>query len=314
VPVGPNERAARNFRTDNSLTVSDVQGRFSATIGQGANTLNTLQSGFGLESDYAPLDGGVNPILGFASGGVHLRTRIAIDPALSVSFGNSQSRVDPFGDAGRSIRELTPDGRYHARATNVQIDYNPRAWLSLNATYTTLREANGLLGVQSSSAEGLVGASRTNAITLGASVAPAEGLLVSVSATRSSSRSQGDGAALRTSGAGLRASAFAFAIARSGLLGERDQLRLSLAQPLAVSGGALDLTTLAVVDRETGALGPVTQSLSVRERARLVGEVNYALPLQRGLGDVSLFGRQDFRPDARNTQGVAAGARIRLAI
>jgi len=86
---------------------------------------------------------------------------------------------------------------------------------------------------------------------------------------------------------------------------------VSLAQPLAVSGGSLDLTTLAVINRETGELGPVTQTLGVRERARLVSEVNYALPMQQGLGEVSLFSRADMRPEARNAQGVAAGVRFR---
>ena len=308
-PVGPNERAARNFRTENSVTVGDVRGRFSVTIGQGANTLNTLQSGFGLESDYAPLDGGVNPILGFASGGAHLRTRIAINPALSVSFGNSQTRVATIGDTARPIREIAPDGRYGARATNVQVEYNPHGWLSLSASYTALKEANGLLGVQSSSAEGLVGGSHTDAFTLGASIEPVKGLLLSASATRSNSRSREGSAALRTSPGGLEASAFAVAIAGSGLIRPTDQLRVSLAQPLAVSGGSLDLTTLAVINRETGELGPVTQTLGVRERARLVSEVNYALPLQQG--EVSLFGRGDMRPEARNAQGVAAGVRFR---
>ena len=313
-PVGPNERAARNFRTDNSITVGDVNDRFSVTVGQGANTFNGLQSGFGLESDYAPLDGGVNPVLGFASGGAHVRTRIALQSALRLTVGTSHTRADRTGSAAIALGEMAAQSRYGAAATNVQLDYSPRKWLSLGATYTGLTEANGLLGVRSNTTQGLVGGSHTDAITLGASVEPAQGWLLSASATRSNSRSQTDGAALRTSGGGLKASAFAFAIAKSRLLGASDQLRVSLAQPLAVSGGSLDLTTLAVVDRLTGALGPVTQSLSVRERARLVGEVNYGLPLQHGLGEVSLFGRGDFRSDARNAQGVAAGARFKLAI
>ena len=313
-PVGPNERAARNFRTDNSITVGDVHDRFSVTIGQGANTFNGLQSGFGLESDYAPLDGGVNPVLGFASGGAHARTRIALQPELRLTVGTSRTREDRSGSAAIALGEIAAQSRYGAAATNVQLDYSPRKWLSLSATYTGLTEANGLLGVRSNTAQGLVGGSHTDALTLGASAEPGQGWLFSASATRSNSRSQGDGAALRTSGGGLKASAFAFAIAKSHLLGASDQMRVSLAQPLAVSGGSLDLMTLAVVDRETGALGSVTQSLSVRERARLVGEVNYGLPLQRGLGEVSFFGRRDFRSDARNAQGVAAGARFKMAI
>ena len=325
VPIGPGERAVRNFRAENSVTVGDVQGRFSVTVGQGANTLNGLQSGFGLESDYAPLDGGVNPILGFASGGAHTSASIAIRPDLRVTFGSSQSRVDRSGgDIGSniaadvaSIREDTfgtVSGRYGAAATNVQLDYSPRTWLSLSASYTALKEASGLLGVRSNTAVGLVGASRTDALTMGASIEPAQGLLFSASATRSNSRSRDSGAALRTSDRGLGASAFAIAVAKTGLFGASDQLRLSMSQPLAVSRGSVDLTTLAVMDRETGALGAVTQSLAVQGRARLVGEVNYGLSLPSGMGEVSLFGRGDVRPDARNAQGVAAGARFRLAM
>jgi len=313
-PVGPNERAARNFRTDNSVTIGDAHDRFSVTIGQGANTLNGLQSGFGLESDYAPLDGGVNPLLGFASGGAHLRTSIAIRPELRVTFGNSQTRGDREDRTALSVREITPGQRYSAAASNVQLDYSPRKWLSLSASYTALTEANGLLGVQSASAEGLIGGAHTNALTLGASIEPAKGFLISASATRSNSRSSDGGAALRTGRGGLDGSAFAVALAKSSLFGAADQLRVSMAQPLAISSGSVDLTTLAVVDRETGALGPVTQSLGVKERARLVGELNYGLPVQHGFGEVSFFGRGDLRSGARNAQGIAAGARLKLAI
>ncbi|OYU34092.1 S8 family peptidase, partial [Novosphingobium sp. PASSN1] len=326
VPVGPSERAARNFRAENSLTIGDVRDRFSITVGQGANTLNALQSGFGLESDYAPLDGGVNPIAGFASGGAHARASVAVVSGLQLTFGNSRTRRDPLDGAGRSIRDgfgrdgLDRDGlgsvqgRYVAAAQSVRLDYAPRTWLSLSASLTNLTEAEGLLGVRSETANGLIGASRTRAITLGTSLEPVRGLLVSASGTRSNSRSRDGAAALQTSAGGIEASAFAFAIARSGVVRGADQLRLSVSQPLAIMRGGIDLTTLGVIDRETGALGAVKQSLSVRERARLVGEVNYGVPLQAGLGELTLFGRSDMRPEARNAQGVALGARIRMVM
>lgn len=323
VPVGPSERAARNFRAENSLTIGDVRDRFSITVGQGANTLGALQSGFGLESDYAPLDGGVNPIAGFASGGAHARASVALVPGLQLTFGNSRTRRDPLDGAGRSLRDgfgrdgfglPAVQGRYVAAAQSVRFDYAPRPWLSLNASLTNLTEAEGLLGVRSETANGLIGASRTRAITLGTSLAPVRGLLLSASGTRSNSRSHDGAAALQTSAGGIEASAFAFAIARSGVVRSTDQLRLSVSQPLAIMRGGIDLTTLGVINRETGALGAVTQSLSVRERARLVGEVNYGVPLQAGLGELTLFGRSDMRPEARNAQGVAMGARIRMAM
>lgn len=319
VPIGPGQRAQRNFRADTSITLGDAADRFSFTIGQGSNTQNALQSGFGLESDYAPLDGGVNPIVGFASGGAHVRTSVALRPDLRVTFGNSQTRMDGPGSSAPALGGseggvFVPGANYRAAANTVQLDYNPRPWLSLSTTYTALNEANGLLGVRSEGADGLIGGARSNALTLGASLEPVPGLLLSASSTRSTSRTNDTAAALRTGDGGLRASAFAVAIAKTGLLGRSDQLRLSVAQPLAVTQGALDLTTLAVIDRTTGELGSVTQSLGVQARARLVGEVNYGMALPEGLGEVSFFGRGDFRPEARNAQGVAAGARFRLAL
>ncbi len=326
MPVGPNERAARNFRAENSLTISDARERFSVTVGQGANTLNTLQSGFGLESDYAPLDGGVNPIAGFASGGAHMRASLAVQPGLRFTIGNSQTRPDSLGSAARSLSDglergaldnrglAAPDGRYGAAARNLQVDYTPRPWLSLSATLTSLLETGGLLGVRSNTLDGLVGGSHTEAFTLGGSIAPAAGLLISASGTRSTSRSRDGGAALRTGRGGLGATAFAFAIAKSGVVRSTDQLRFSFSQPLAVTDGGVELTTLGVIDRETGALGPVTQSLAIQERARLVGEVNYGLPLQHGLGELSLFGRADLRDGARNAQGMASGVRLKLGL
>lgn len=316
VPVGPSERAARNFRAENSLTIGDVHDRFSITVGQGANTLNTLQSGFGLESDYAPLDGGVNPIAGFASGGAHVRASVALNPELRVTIANSQTRPDPFDGNARTLRDgfAGPDPRYGAAARHVQVDYAPRQWLSLSASHTSLLETGGLLGVRSNTVDSLVGATRTEAFTLGASIEPARGLLVSASGTRSTSHSRDSSAALRTAQGGLGATAFAFAIAQSGVVRKADQLRLSLSQPLAVKQGSVELTTLGVVDRQTGALGAVTQSLGVQERARLVGELNYAVPLQHGQGELSLFGRGDLRGDARNAQGISTGLRARLAL
>ena len=315
VPIGPTERSVRNFRAENSLTIGDVQDRFSLTVGQGSSATTTLQSGFGLESDYAPLDGGVNPIAGFASGGAHMRATVAIRADLRVSFSNSRSRRDALSDTlrGAGSEAVVLDANYRATAQNVQIDYAPRRWLSLSTTYTLLREESGLLGVRSSGGDGLVGGSRTEAVTVGASIEPLHGVLLSASGTRSTSRSRDLGSALRTGANGLGASAFALAVAKTGVVRGPDQLRLSLSQPLAVTRGSVDLTTLGVIDRETGALGPVTQSLTVRERARLVGELNYGLPLQGGWGEVSLFGRGDFRADARNAQGLATGMRVRLA-
>ncbi len=311
-PLNRNVRSSVNFQMDKSVTVGDAHDRFSLTVGNGSNSFDAHQAGFGLESDYAALDGGVNPILGFASGGSHMRAQVQITPKMHISYGTSLSRGAETYQQSPSANAAPLLPRYKASANTMQVDYTPRSWLSLSASFTNLNEANSLLGVQSGWTDDPMAPSRTQAVTLGASAASGSGFSLSASATRSSSKSASYSSALHAGASGLAASSWQIAAAKTGLISKRDHLRLSLAQPLSISSGSLDVTTLGVVNRETGELGAVTQSLAIAEKSRLVGEVNYSLSGHDETSEFSLFGRNDFKSDARNAQGVAIGARYRL--
>ncbi|MEM1410597.1 MAG: hypothetical protein AAGG79_07640, partial [Pseudomonadota bacterium] len=91
--------------------------------------------------------------------------------------------------------------------------------------------------------------------------------------------------------------AYQAAVAKTGLFGKTDQLRLTFAQPLTVENGRLEVQTFDVVDRATGQLGLVADAIALNgARRRHVAEMIYATPVFKGAGDISFFGQVDTAP------------------
>jgi hypothetical protein len=67
-----------------------------------------------------------------------------------------------------------------------------------------------------------------------------------------------------------------------------------------------------VVNRDTGELGVVTQSLDISGQRQLAGEAIYSRPLSDGRGVVGLFGRVETAPAGTQAQSYMAGARYRF--
>ena len=74
----------------------------------------------------------------------------------------------------------------------------------------------------------------------------------------------------------------------------------------------LNLQSVEVINRETGELGVVTQSVDVAGKRRLAGEALYALPVSGGGGDVAFFGRVETQSERGSGQTYMAGARYRV--
>lgn len=283
--------------------------------GSGAHALMG-GAGFGLRTDFDPQTGGVNPVLGLASGGMYASGGYTVVQGLHVSLGFSQKADDHIHiDPKFGPMQSVPLATQRATASTMGVDYTIAKGFTANITYTELNEANGLLGFEGSGAFALNNGANTRGVTMGATAALADGWLVSGSATMARTTAPQTGYALLTlSKDGLQATAFELVAAKAGLFSDMDSIRVSLSQPLHVESGALNYTAMQVVDRDTGALGAVTQSWGVSGNREYRMEAMYGLSVLEGKGTVSAFGLMDMNPPTTPNAklSVSVGAQFRL--
>ncbi len=302
-----------------NLKVAAPNGRFALSLGEG-NGVRSIggQKGFGLASDYDAGNGGVNPILGFASGGPFVKADVALNSKTELALGFTKNRLAAedniaLSDADRSSLRNTED--YRANALNVRVTHRASNALTMTADYTKMREGNGLLGVQSIQKSDLQRGSATQSATLGATLDMPGKFTLAASATTAVTRAGNADQALRTTNKGVTSTAFAASLTKMGLFRRHDGLRVSISQPLTVESGKLSYTSIGVTDRQTGAIGEVTQSFSIADKSRrLTGELLYSTPVLKS-GEVSLFGRADYMinaADNRKVDGLVIGGRVSL--
>ena len=282
-------------------------------FGEGAAVLDG-HAGFGFHSDYELGRGGANPFLGLASGGGYLNASTRIAPGLQISFGETQRRdtrdLAAFGLApgptSAGVRH------YSAQAEQIGLTYALTDTLTLRGSVTALHEASAALGVQSLDPADFKGGSNTTGVTMGFDLNLPSGLALSASGTVGSTR-LGNGQ-FRTTSFGLVSSAAELAISKAHIFDRSDSLRLTLAKPLHVEAGDLKYESVGVVDRQTGKLGVISQSVSATSsRTPYAGEVMYGRAFNRGRGEFSLFGRADANAEA-STKPVAytGGAQLHV--
>ena len=305
-------RYTQNGRVlQSSLHLDAPSGRFGFTVGQGDGAIALgRQNGFGMFSDYASDTGGVNPILGFASGGAYAAANVAINPDLTLSVGTSERQrgrhMDLLGVQTALDRAAFAGlDDYRAKAANVVIDYRLSPDVKVQVSYTGLNE-NGLLGIRSIEASDIQGGSRSDAVTLGGDVSVGGGFQLSASATAATTHSANGSAALTATG--VMSSSYQLALVKDRVLGKSDHLRLSFAQPMTVERGSIDYKSVQVVDRQTGDLGVVTQRIDAAGVSRrFVGEAIYSMALFGGRSELSAFGRGELgdlqNDEARYTMG-----------
>ena len=312
--VRGDRRAVLNSTVE--LTAPEGRFGFSAGMGDGALALAGSQN-LGMASDFEPGTGGGNPLLGFASGGSHLGARVRVAPALELKAGMTEHKrglgIDLYEASGRDRATIARLARYRAQATNVALDYRPAAGMTLSVSATRLHEPNAFLGVRTSAADAFGDGTVTTGATIAGDAAIAGGLSLFGSATASRSSSGDADASLRVRGA--RGTAFQAGIAKQGLLGRTDSLRLSLARPLATDRGYIERSELQVIDRQTGQQGVVTERFALDGvTRRLVLEGLYGTPLLDGRGQLGLFGRGELRAVDAGTPNVMMGGQFRLAL
>jgi hypothetical protein len=285
--------------------------------GQGGMRLNGV-SGFSQASDYNPLKGGANPLLGLASGGAYGSVNYAIAPNLRLSAGVTR-RNDEREQGSLPIRDWRVQDsvrHYQATAQRVGMTWRANNRLQISGGVTRLHEADGVLGEQSLQIGDLSEGSVTQAMDVGADLALGHGLTLSAQAVSGRTKTHGD-QNLRTVGGGLRSTSFAFAAAKTGVLGHDDHVRLTVSQPLYVNRGKMSYSGVQVVDRQTGELGVVTQTFGVQQADRpIAAELLYGKPILKGAGAFGVFGRFDSRgaDEAGNAAKVfMAGARASVS-
>ena len=318
VPTG--RGGDRRVELRSTMDVEAPSGDFGFSMGRGDGAVALAGSAsLGLASDFDPYSGGANPLLGFASGGAHLGARVAVAPGLRVKFGVTEQQralgADLFEVADVNDRVLLAGlERYRSNAANIGLEYRPANPVTLTASYTRLSEPNAILGVRSLARGELGGGTVTDGVTLGASVDTGLGIDVYGSATGSRSRSLTSNAALRIGAGGMLGTSFQVGVATKDVLGDNDTLRLSLAQPLRTEAGAIEVTGLQVVDRETGARAIRTDRFDVGGLGtrRLVAEGLYGTSVLGGRGELSLFGRGELREVDEGTPRLMLGTQLRL--
>ncbi len=285
--------------------------------GGGAHALMG-EDGFGWRSDFDPATGGVNPVLGFASGGLYASGGFALTSRLKLNLGFSENSddhayIDPVYGSIQSV----PLPTSHASASVAGIEFKIADGFLLNASYTGLDEANGLLGSEGSGALALTGGAHTQGATVGVTFAFSSGWTMSSSGTLArTSAPQSAKSGLTLTQDGLESTAFEFAVAKAGLFSDADSMRVSLAQPLHVESGALNYTAIEVIDRDTGAVGPVTQNWNIGGNRELRMEAMYSFPVLAARANIDAFGLVDMNPASapQTNLSVSIGAQFRIGL
>jgi hypothetical protein len=236
-------------------------------------------------------------------------------PTRCAGFTQQNTRYDRKDMNFRQQVDYAGIEGYRTGASTVSVAYRPLAGLELTGAYTRLTERNAILGVQALSSDMIGQGATTDGMTLGATWQAAPTLQVAASATMGRTRSDTQDALISTGAGGFRTSAWQVTVAKQHLVDGKDALRLSLAQPLHVDQGSLDITSLQVIDRQTGALGLVTERFALPGARRpLVGEFQYARTLMDGQADLALFGKARLRGEqpADQAASLRGGARSPL--
>ncbi|NVE93278.1 S8 family peptidase [Altererythrobacter lutimaris] len=294
-----------------AATLQDPSGKLSLTLGHGQGAMALAGGeGFGLIHDYDRYTGGVNPVLGFASGETFMAASYKLGKSTEVSFGYSENRqtaneVPGISEAQRfALDELNP---HAASAMTLSLEHKLTPRVSLNGQWTRLREDEALLGVQSTLPGGLDQGTVTNAVTVSAHVDLGSGLALDLSTT--GARTDASNGQVFATSQGVLSTAGQFAVSKRGVLNSSDKLRVSIAQPLSVEAGDIEFTSVEVIDRVTGETGAVTQSFDIGTKRRISGEVLYGTQIGQRT-QLGIFGNYLTEGNPGEEEAFVVGANI----
>ena len=244
------------------LSLSNKNGSLRFGYGDGAPVLDGM-AGLGFGRDYDTTRSGANPLLALASGGEFMNLSANLVPGLALSAGVTRRHDErDFSQLGATTpTEASGAFAYNAQAEHVGLAMALNPQLVVRTSLTRLHEDSGLLGMQSMDRQDLSGGSVSNGRTIGFDYALGDDLLVSASGTWTTTETTGD-QALSIAHGGLHGFAAEAAVAKANLFAQGDMMRVTVSQPMRVESGSLQYRDYGVVDRTTGALGYVTQTVS----------------------------------------------------
>ena len=301
------------IRTDLALVGRNTS--LQLGFGQGAAALNPF-NGFNAEKDLDVIKGGANPMLALASGGAYVNYRAQLMHGVALTAGVTQRRdVRDAHAFGLPSGVATGASAYEASAENLGADISVTPSLVIHASLTALKENTGLLGMQSANRGDLAGGSTTRGATFGFDWSLPQSITLTASSTLMNTRTS-SGQALITGAGGVNSSAAQIAMTKVGLFSGNDRLRLTLSRPMQIDSGRLHYQTTGVVDRVTGELGMVDQSVSAATSHRpLAAEGQYSVLLPHQGGELQAFVRaeaNDHQASSLQPMNYTAGGRIRL--
>jgi Subtilase family len=298
------------------MTAPDGALAFAVGSGDGAAILNR-DGAMQLSSDFDPNTGGVEPLLGFASGQSHMAARAKLTPNMRISVGFTNARRDIKDELTGTSREIFDQqrmiGDFEASAANVRVDYTITPKINAGVSFTQLNETRSLFGTRSMARDDFGGGTTSRSATVSADAVIFDKLQLFGSATVASSGSD-QNANFRIGK--MTSTAWQIGMAANGLLQSRDHLRLSVAQPLTVESGSADFQTVGVVDRETGEKGIITQRVDISEPAsrRFRIEAHYGLTTPSNAAQLSLFSNYEVRDIRSDIARWTIGGKFRLSL
>ncbi|GAB5489480.1 MAG: hypothetical protein Pars2KO_30500 [Parasphingorhabdus sp.] len=287
-------------------------------LGYGQGSIALLgQNSFGLTSDYNANNGGLNPILGLASGGGFVDAEFKIAKNTKIAFGltnRNLSHANNFELTQEERTRLRNADDYKAQAFNLRLTHKPTQNSNVSVSFAMLDEEDGLLGVQSTFDGDLRYGSNSKTATVSGSIDLPHKITLGASATVGMTNSNnGENQNLRSRGK-IMSSAFAITMGKEGVIGKTDKFRLSVSQPLQVERGILEYDSVEVIDRRTGEIGTVARSFGIADEGRRINaEFVYATPIMKG-GELSFFGRAEYDSTAQSdVNQIIAGGMLSLS-
>lgn len=302
------------------MTLKNQKSGLSFKAGAGAGMMAlTGTTQFARRADYDVQSGGVNPFLGLASGGNYAAAAMPVGERLSVSFGFTENTTrEAYTDqySGQTLDRYAGLTPYAAQATTANIQLQPSDSVTFRLGATQLDEENGLFGGQGTGVFALDGGTQTQAITADVEHQLSSTLTLAASITSAQTRGNDTGTSLlQLSDGGVTSLAYEVAVEKADLWRLGDVMRLSIAQPLAVSDGTLLLADTQVINRETGERGTVLTDLGLADQApRYVSELLYGRTVFDQTGTLSAFGQLDSRPITGDDDGLGIAGGFRLDI
>lgn len=305
-------------RLDSSVEVVAPDNKLSFSFGTGQGAVMIAGRGaMQLASDFDPLTGGNDPLLGFASGNMHFGARYKLSPNVTVGFGFSNELRD-FDAEVRNMpnsRELFEQadllGDYAANASNVRLEMAVSQSTNVGLSLTQLEERGAVLGVRSLVRNDFGDGGLSRSATFSADTMIGSTFQLFGSATIA--RSQTDDAAA-VQFRNVTSTAWQAGFAKHKLLGTNDNLRFSVAQPLQMEQGVVEFRSIGVVDRETGERGIITQRTDIAqpEARRFRAEAHYGAPILKGGGQVAMFSSYELRDVRQDIAQWTVGGKVSL--